>query len=209
MAALVAMEANLLCRAAQPARFDSRCRQLLSRPFAALQLLPPLPTPGGTRACSRSDTDFATLYASLWILHQVMDSWRSILKGVRPRAFKITIEDVRVFASDTSGFVTCTEVVEADDSQGRWVGGTVVFQGCGGNWEGMGRVVRLPCHTHTQSVYVCVYSPMRACSNLFRHRAFACTPPLANRTIATNVFEKQDGKWVITHHHGSPLMRFR
>ncbi|GBG00627.1 hypothetical protein Rsub_13381 [Raphidocelis subcapitata] len=76
---------------------------------------------------------------------QVMESWRAVLKGVRPRAFRIAIEDVRVWASDASGVVTCTEVVDADDSQGR--------------------------------------------------------------TIATNVFEKQGGKWVITHHHGSPLMR--
>lgn len=78
---------------------------------------------------------------------QVMESWRSILRGVRPGAFQITVEDVRVFATDASGFVTCTEVVEADDSQGR--------------------------------------------------------------TVATNIFEKQGGRWVITHHHGSPLMRFR
>ncbi|KAI8463005.1 MAG: hypothetical protein J3K34DRAFT_445629 [Monoraphidium minutum] len=77
---------------------------------------------------------------------QVIESWRQILKGVRPRAFKITVEDVRVFATEGGGFVTCTEVVEADDNRGR--------------------------------------------------------------TIATNVFEKQGGKWVMTHHHGSPLMRF-
>lgn len=56
---------------------------------------------------------------AIGIQTQVIDSWRSILKGVRPRAFKITVEDVRVFAGDSSGFVTCMEVVEADDSQGR------------------------------------------------------------------------------------------
>jgi hypothetical protein len=75
----------------------------------------------------------------------VLESWRAILRGVRPRAFRISVEDVRVFASDSSGWVTCVEVVEADDSQGR--------------------------------------------------------------TVATNVFEKQDGRWVMTHHHGSPLVR--
>ena len=57
------------------------------------------------------------------LLLQVMESWASILRGVRPNAFKITLEDVRVFAlSETTGLVTCVEVVEADDSKGRWVG---------------------------------------------------------------------------------------
>jgi translation initiation factor 2A len=55
---------------------------------------------------------------------------------VRPRAFRITVEDVRVFASDSSGFVTCTEVVDADDSEGRWAGvrgqGGAVFRSSGG-----------------------------------------------------------------------------
>jgi translation initiation factor 2A len=77
----------------------------------------------------------------------VIESWRAVLKGVRPRAFRITAEDVRVYASDAHGYVTCTEVVEADDARGR--------------------------------------------------------------TAATNIFEKQGGKWVMTHHHGSPLMMGR
>ncbi|KAJ9531636.1 hypothetical protein QJQ45_021762 [Haematococcus lacustris] len=71
----------------------------------------------------------------------VMDSWRSILKGVRPRAFNITLEDVRIYADEAHAFVTCVEVINADDSQGR--------------------------------------------------------------ITATNIFEKQDGKWKITLHHGS------
>ena len=54
---------------------------------------------------------------------QVMESWRVILKNVRPNAFKVTLEDVRVYANATSGFVTCVEVIDADDSVGRWVGG--------------------------------------------------------------------------------------
>jgi hypothetical protein len=53
---------------------------------------------------------------------QVLESWRSILSGVRPRAFKLGVEDVRAWAaSDTMGFVTCIEVIDADDSMGRWV----------------------------------------------------------------------------------------
>jgi len=51
---------------------------------------------------------------------QVIESWATILKGVRPNAFKISLEDVRVFAlSETTGLVTCVEVVEADESKGR------------------------------------------------------------------------------------------
>lgn len=28
------------------------------------------------------------------------------------------------------------------------------------------------------------------------------------RTVATNVFEKQDGRWVMVHHHGGPAPIF-
>ena len=49
----------------------------------------------------------------------VMESWRTILAGVRPRAFRIELEDVRVYATDAHGYVTCVEVVDADDSAGR------------------------------------------------------------------------------------------
>lgn len=49
----------------------------------------------------------------------VMESWRSILAGVRPRAFRIDLEDVRIFATDAYGYVTCVEIVDADDSAGR------------------------------------------------------------------------------------------
>lgn len=52
---------------------------------------------------------------------QVMESWKTILAGVRPRAFRIDLEDVRVHAVDSYGFVTCIEVVDADDSTGRCV----------------------------------------------------------------------------------------
>eukprot|EP00197_Chlamydomonas_leiostraca_P011393 CAMPEP_0202867756 /NCGR_PEP_ID=MMETSP1391-20130828/9606_1 /ASSEMBLY_ACC=CAM_ASM_000867 /TAXON_ID=1034604 /ORGANISM="Chlamydomonas leiostraca, Strain SAG 11-49" /LENGTH=211 /DNA_ID=CAMNT_0049547819 /DNA_START=20 /DNA_END=655 /DNA_ORIENTATION=+ len=71
----------------------------------------------------------------------VMDSWKAVLKNIRPRAFRISLEDVRVYASDGQGYVTCVEVMDADDSKGR--------------------------------------------------------------IVATNIFEKQNGKWVITMHHGS------
>jgi translation initiation factor 2A len=71
-----------------------------------------------------------------------MESWRKVLKNVRPRAFQIQLEDVRIYATDTFGYVTCVEVIDADDSKGR--------------------------------------------------------------IAATNVFEVQGGRWVITHHHGAP-----
>lgn len=48
-----------------------------------------------------------------------MASWAQILRGVRPNAFKISVEEVRVFASGDHGFVTCVEVIDADDSGGR------------------------------------------------------------------------------------------
>jgi hypothetical protein len=48
-----------------------------------------------------------------------MDSWAAILKGIRPNAFKIHVEDVRVFAlSDSHGLVTCVEAMDADDARG-------------------------------------------------------------------------------------------
>ncbi|KAF5835313.1 hypothetical protein DUNSADRAFT_7593 [Dunaliella salina] len=77
----------------------------------------------------------------------VMDSWRSVLTNIRPRTFMIDLEDVRVCASDNHAFVTCVEIINADESKGR----------------------------------IC----------------------------ATNIFEKQDGKWFIVLHHGSiaPLLR--
>jgi translation initiation factor 2A len=72
----------------------------------------------------------------------VLDSWRALLRGVRPRAFRIDLEDVRVAAAEGGlGFVTCVEVIDADDSVGR--------------------------------------------------------------IVATNIFERQGGRWVIIHHHGS------
>jgi hypothetical protein len=68
---------------------------------------------------------YASAFVSTFVLccmHccQVMESWAAILKGVRPNAFKIGLEDVHVFAlSDSQGLVTCLEVMDADDSGGR------------------------------------------------------------------------------------------
>lgn len=52
-----------------------------------------------------------------------------VLKNVRPRAFRLSLEDVRVFAPSAEGvaYVTCVEVIDADDSQGRCVGAEVLF----------------------------------------------------------------------------------
>ncbi|GLI68139.1 hypothetical protein VaNZ11_012475 [Volvox africanus] len=65
---------------------------------------------------------------------QVMDSWRAILRNVRPGAFKVKLEDVRVFAREDMGFVTCVEIIDADDSEGRIVA-TNVFEKQGGAWR--------------------------------------------------------------------------
>ncbi|PNW80054.1 hypothetical protein CHLRE_08g375950v5 [Chlamydomonas reinhardtii] len=55
---------------------------------------------------------------------QVMDSWRAIMRNVRPGAFKVVLEDVRVYAREDFGYVTCVEIIDADDSAGRlrWLG---------------------------------------------------------------------------------------
>lgn len=77
----------------------------------------------------------------------VMESWRLILKQVLPRQFQIKLLDLRVFAHDSMGFVTCVEIVNDDDQTGR--------------------------------------------------------------ITATNIFEKQNGRWVIVQHHGSPSLRVK
>jgi len=47
---------------------------------------------------------------------QVMESWEVVLKTV---GFDISVRDVRVYATDTMGFVTCVEIMEGDDRRGR------------------------------------------------------------------------------------------
>lgn len=54
----------------------------------------------------------------------VLKSWQLILSGGR---LSITLEDVRVYATDTTGYVTAVEVVDAEDSKGRIVA-TNVFE---------------------------------------------------------------------------------
>ena len=51
-----------------------------------------------------------------------MESWRLILSSVRPRAFVVEAEDVSVYATEAYGVVTCMEVVDADESVGRYSG---------------------------------------------------------------------------------------
>jgi len=70
----------------------------------------------------------------------VLESWKLVLGTGR---MSISTQDVRIFATESEGFVTCVEVLDAGDSQGK--------------------------------------------------------------VVATNVFEKQGGKWKIVHHHGSRL----
>jgi len=53
------------------------------------------------------------------VLPQVMESWKSVLSNIRPRAFMIDLEDVRISASDFSAYVTCIELINADDNKGR------------------------------------------------------------------------------------------
>ena len=67
-----------------------------------------------------------------------MDSWKAIMRNVRPGAFKVKLEDVRVFARGEMGFVTCVEIIDADDSTGRCGGQRGGQRGRGG---GQGYVI--------------------------------------------------------------------
>ncbi|KAL0049882.1 hypothetical protein WJX82_011628 [Trebouxia sp. C0006] len=69
----------------------------------------------------------------------VLESWRLVLRG----DFQIRLENVRVHATQTSGYVTCVEVMNAGNATGR--------------------------------------------------------------TVATNIFEKQNGRWKLVLHQGGPL----
>jgi hypothetical protein len=57
-----------------------------------------------------------------------------------------------------------------------------------------------------------LYLIMLCCTGLLKCLILPADLPaclvFACRTVATNLFELQEGKWVMTHHHGSPLMRF-
>lgn len=61
----------------------------------------------------------------------VLKSWKLILSGGR---LDIKLEDVRVYATDTMGYVTAVEVVNAEDSKGRIVA-TNVFERQGSEWK--------------------------------------------------------------------------
>lgn len=61
----------------------------------------------------------------------VMESWKMILGTGRLR---ITLEDVRVYASDSHAFVTCVEVTESGEGRGR-IAATNVFEKQGGAWK--------------------------------------------------------------------------
>lgn len=72
----------------------------------------------------------------------VIESWGLVLSSVSRGNFVIRLEDVRVYAGEREGFVTCVEVVSSGGDEGR--------------------------------------------------------------LVATNVFEVQEGRWVLVHHHASP-----
>lgn len=62
----------------------------------------------------------------------VLDSWKLVLGSGR---MKITLEDVRVFATEHTGFVTCIEVVDAGDSTGRIMATNVFEKQDDGKWK--------------------------------------------------------------------------
>ena len=61
----------------------------------------------------------------------VMNSWQIILSSGK---MQITLEDVRIYATESQGFVTLLEVVETDDSRGR-VAATNIFEKQRGEWK--------------------------------------------------------------------------
>ncbi len=61
----------------------------------------------------------------------VMTSWKLILSSGR---MNITLEDVRIYTTDTQGYVTLVEVVDAEDSQGRIIA-TNIFERQKGCWK--------------------------------------------------------------------------
>lgn len=61
----------------------------------------------------------------------VMTSWKLILSSGR---MNINLEDVRIYATDTEGYVTLVEVVDAEDSQGRIIA-TNIFERQKGSWK--------------------------------------------------------------------------
>jgi len=63
---------------------------------------------------------------------QVLNSWKIILAG--GQKMQIDLEDVRIYATDTEGFVTLIEVVNTDDSRGR-VAATNIFEKQKGVWK--------------------------------------------------------------------------
>lgn len=46
---------------------------------------------------------------------QVLESWRMVLRG----EFQIKLENVRVHATQDTGYVTCVEVMNAGNAKGR------------------------------------------------------------------------------------------
>lgn len=61
----------------------------------------------------------------------VMASWKIILSSGR---MNIRLEDVRIYTTDTEGYVTLVEVVDTEDSQGRIVA-TNIFERQQGSWK--------------------------------------------------------------------------
>lgn len=60
----------------------------------------------------------------------VLESWRLVLRG----DFQIRLENVRVHATQTSGYVTCVEVMNAGNATGRTVA-TNIFERQNGEWK--------------------------------------------------------------------------
>ena len=62
----------------------------------------------------------------------VLESWKVILGSAR---VKIQLHDVRIYATETEGYVTCVEVMDAGDSKGKIVATNVFERQQGGGWK--------------------------------------------------------------------------
>lgn len=65
----------------------------------------------------QSKSTFPSAFAHVLLIaaSQVLESWRVVLRG----EFQIKLEDVRVHATQDTGYVTCVEVMNAGNAKGR------------------------------------------------------------------------------------------
>ena len=115
-----------------------------------------------------------------------------VLKG----DFYIKLENVRVYATQDTGYVTCVEVMNAENSKGRCETTTCPMLG-------FNTLCSLACcavRFVTGNCWICPEG--------YNFGAWRLMLLCRCRTIATNIFEKQNGDWKMVLHQGGPLPTF-